>query len=117
MLLQFNVLSLDPNDATTFQPELLDVLSETAAKQMPSDRDAESERLRRQMQLDALQPMNSFDLTDETNEELQKPNSSTEADLSSLSEEKIEEAISFLRQNVSSPVGEEVMITRTSYRL
>lgn len=71
----------------------------------PVDRDGENERLRQQMQFDALQPMNIFDLADETNEGLQKPSPSMKTDLTTLSEEKIEEAIFFLRLNVRLSTG------------
>lgn len=65
-----------------------------------ADRNTESQRLRQQMQLDALQPMHSLDSADEMNKEQQKPSSSTETELSLLSDAQIEEAISFLQLNV-----------------
>ena len=74
-LLQFNFLSLDPTDLTDLPPELLEVLSDSlnqvagiisldqvnAQPNNPVDKlkmeQAESERLRKQMQADALQPV------------------------------------------------------------
>lgn len=64
LLLQFNILSLDPLNPETMPPELLDALEEyvvvaefQGAATKAGGKETDVQRLKRQMQLDALQPL------------------------------------------------------------
>ena len=133
-LLQFNFLSLDPTDLTDLPPELLEVLSDSlnqvagiisldqvnAQPNNPVDKlkmeQAESERLRKQMQADALQPVPDLEPDEEEDAMVthgsgngvisnvkadERPKQDTELPLS-LSDEDIDEARAFLMLNVKS---------------
>lgn len=102
---QFNVLSLDPHDAESFPYELLEKLTDYAMSHNNSNgvgSETEHERLRRQMRLDALQPLdtgvndNSLVVGGAVRNQTSKE--------AHLSEELVEEAADFLRLSVSGRV-------------
>ena len=106
--LQFNILSLDPHDPETIPPELLDALEEyvVAGFQDGATRaggkETDAQRLKRQMQLDALQPLGHNGPDDDDGDEL-PPKKHTAEGSRDFSEEDVRSAKEFLGLNVSTP--------------
>lgn len=108
--MQFNVLSLDPHDAETIPPELLDALEEVltiepgrgATTTLLGDKETEAQKLKRQMQLDALQPLGPYEPGNEDEAIPLSLKKSAEADRI-FSEEEIQSAREFLSLKVSVP--------------
>ena len=107
LIQQFNVLSLNPQEPETLPPELLEVLTATPdVFQKPvvnlDALDTESERLRKQMAMDSLQPLDTHSLGyGDGDEGAEEPKTGDPLPLS-LSEETVEEAREFLRLGVST---------------
>lgn len=100
---QFNVLSLNPYDPTSLPPELLDLLPVSASHYGGSatgDKATESDRLKRQMRLDALQPLGADGNDDDDLIEAAEHKRPSETALTSS--EIIEEAKEFLQLSVSN---------------
>lgn len=96
------MLSLNPHDPDSIPPELLERLSETAAglsTGVTGDKATDSERLRRQMHLDALQPLEA-----DADDDVSALASQQEQALKNapLSDETVEEAMRILRLTVSA---------------
>jgi hypothetical protein len=124
-LQQFNILSLDPQDPASVPPELLTALADIEDSSSldhghypnlgSSD---EKERLRKQMQLDALQPLNvgqpggtSDDDDDISGNDIATDNDKTKKNERlplSLSEDEVADAETFLQLSVS--IYESVVI-------
>jgi hypothetical protein len=87
---QFNVLWLNPNNSDSFPAGLAEALTIRGYPRMFHEKQGEpiQVRLRRQMQADALEPLNR----------LEKPVTSTQ--IESFSAEQIEEVVQFLRLQV-----------------
>lgn len=108
-MLQFNILSLDPHNPETVPPELFDALEEhvVAGFQDSATRaggkETEAQRLKRQMQLDALQPLGHNGPDDDDGDEL-PPKKSTAEGSREFSEEDVRSAKEFLGLNVSMPL-------------
>ncbi|PAV20727.1 hypothetical protein PNOK_0335400 [Pyrrhoderma noxium] len=145
--IQFNFLSLDPTDLTDLPPELLEVLSDSlnqvagiisldqvnAQPNNPVDKlkmeQAESERLRKQMQADALQPVPDLEPDEDEGAMVthgsgngvinnvkagERPKQGTELPLS-LSDEDIDEARAFLMLNARDRLGCVLSYLRHKY--
>jgi hypothetical protein len=97
--MQFNVLWLNPNNPDTFPPGLIDALTIHGNTSIESERQGDSmqSRLRKQMQADALQPIN--DDGDLVDVQEVKMKSSVLAE-NNYSVELLEEATQFLRLQV-----------------
>jgi hypothetical protein len=108
---QFNVLWLDPINPDSFPAGLLDAVAASTAAAATATTPAWSgkgeersieERLREQMRVDALQPLDNDDDVDD--DDVVVPNSPKNADFNSeshLPPKWIEDAAQFLRLNVS----------------
>ena len=96
---QFNVLWLNPNNRDTFPPGLLEALALHGNIPVIPERQGDSvqSRLRRQIQIDALQPIN--DDADLENGRAEVMKSSLAAE-DQYSPELLEEATQFLRLQV-----------------
>jgi hypothetical protein len=104
---QFNVLWLDPINQDTFPAGLWDAVASTAAASAWDARDERSteERLREQMQADALQPLGEDDDDDAAAAAAARSSLPENADLNGechLPSKMIEQAAQFLRLNVSA---------------
>jgi hypothetical protein len=102
---QFNALWLDPINRDTFPVGLWDAVASTTAAAVPAwhERSTE-ERLREQMQADALQPLDDDDDAD-ADAAAAAERSPKNTDLNSevhLPPKMIEQAAQFLRLNVST---------------
>ncbi|KAH8113375.1 hypothetical protein DFH11DRAFT_339576 [Phellopilus nigrolimitatus] len=103
--IQFNVLSLSPQDLTTIPSELLEALADDALVsqnvRVSGDQETENTRLKQQMQFDALQPVDELtagDAPGDLESEQTKPPPPKDAPLPlSLSDEFVEEAKAFLQ--------------------
>lgn len=109
-LIQFNILSLNPQEPETIPPEMLEVLSaafvvddEPIAVVNSGTQESERERLRKQMEMDALQPLETLspdgDSDGDDSREVPKKNTLIPW---SLSRETMDEVREFLRLNVSA---------------
>jgi len=113
---QFNVLSLNPHDVDSIPPELLEKLTDYANEHsrmyVTGDKEAEHEKLRRQMRRDALQPLdvvaNDEDSPDPT---LRKQ---TLGD-TPLSEAIVEDAAEHLQQNARERLQRVLTYLRQKY--
>ncbi|KAI5120514.1 hypothetical protein M0805_000099 [Coniferiporia weirii] len=126
---QFNALSLDPQDTTTFPAELLELLSGgdgdggPGTRTLLGDRETESERLRQQMQLDALHPLDDPALGGESGvgigigigpEQPKPPRRDASLPLS-LSEETVEDAKAFLQLGAQDRLERVIRYLREKY--
>lgn len=98
-VLQFNVLWLNPNNRDTFPPGLLEALALHGNILVTPERQGDSvqSRLRKQMQIDALQPINDDADLDDGRAEVMKSSLAAE---DQYPPELLEEATQFLRLQV-----------------
>ncbi|KAI0301781.1 hypothetical protein B0F90DRAFT_1816688 [Multifurca ochricompacta] len=101
---EFNVLWLDPTNPESFPAGFLDVLVETSAPAQLGDSSME-ERLRVQMQFDALEPLDDGD---------DFPNKADSKN-TPLAPETIDEAAQFLRLNPVERLSRVLYYLRTEY--
>ncbi|KAL5508361.1 hypothetical protein ACEPAH_5980 [Sanghuangporus vaninii] len=120
--IQFNILSLNPQEPETIPSELLEALSTAFADDPPTTvvnmgaHDSERERLRKQMEMDALQPLQTLspegDSDSDKTAEIPKENTPNPWP---LSDETIDEAREFLRLNAQDRLKRVLQYLREKY--
>jgi len=116
--IEFNILSLDPHDAETIPPELLDALQEFLVAgfrgdaTIAADRETDALRLKRQMQLDALQPLGHNGPDDDDDELPHKKSAEPSRD---FLDDDIRSAKEFLGLNAQDRLARVTMYLRRQY--